>query len=57
MIARLARKDGRDAIFDVPAQLLRSAPSDPQITVSLTDDPAVTARRAASARSPLRPTL
>jgi membrane fusion protein, multidrug efflux system len=43
MIARLARKDGRDAIFDVPAQLLRSAPSDPQITVSLTDDPAVTA--------------
>src|SRR6266850_400449 len=27
----------------VQAQLLRSAPSDPQITVSLTDDPAVTA--------------
>ena len=44
MIARLARKDGRDAIFDVPAQLLRSGPSDPQITVSLTDDPAVTAQ-------------
>lgn len=44
MIVRLARKDGRDAIFDVPAQLIRSAPSDPQITVSLTDDPAVTAR-------------
>jgi RND family efflux transporter MFP subunit len=43
MIARLARKDGRDAVFDVPAQLLRSAPSDPRITVSLTDDPAVTA--------------
>ena len=46
MIVRLARKDGRDAVFDVPAQLLRSAPSDPQITVSLTDDPAVTAQRA-----------
>jgi RND family efflux transporter MFP subunit len=44
MIARLARKDGRDAVFDVPAQLLRSAPSNPQITVSLTDDPAVTAQ-------------
>jgi RND family efflux transporter MFP subunit len=44
MIVRLARKDGRDAVFDVPAQLLRSAPSDPQITVSLTDDPAVPAR-------------
>jgi RND family efflux transporter MFP subunit len=44
MIVRVARKDGRDAVFDVPAQLIRSAPSDPQITVSLTDDPAVTAR-------------
>src|SRR5262247_2290316 len=44
MIIRLARKDGRDAVFDVPAQLLRSAPSDPQITVSLTNDPSVTAR-------------
>jgi multidrug efflux pump subunit AcrA (membrane-fusion protein) len=39
MIIRVARKDGRDAVFDVPAQLLRSAPSDPVITVSLTDDP------------------
>jgi RND family efflux transporter MFP subunit len=44
MIVRLARKDGRDAVFDVPAQLIRSGPSDPLITVSLTDDPAVTAR-------------
>jgi RND family efflux transporter MFP subunit len=44
MIARLARQGGRDAIFDVPAQLIRSAPSDPQITVSLTDDAAVSAR-------------
>jgi membrane fusion protein, multidrug efflux system len=43
MIARLARKDGRDAVFDIPAQVLRSAPGDPRITVSLTDDPAVTA--------------
>jgi len=42
-IIRMARKDGRDAVFDVPGQLLRSAPSDPLITVSLTDDPAVTA--------------
>jgi membrane fusion protein, multidrug efflux system len=44
MIVRLARKDGRDAVFDVPAQLLRSAPSDPQIAVSLTNDPTVTVR-------------
>ena len=43
MIVRVARKDGRDAVFDVPAQLIRSAPSDPRITVSLTDDPSVTA--------------
>lgn len=41
MIVRLARKDGRDAIFDVPAQLIRSAPSDPAITVTLSDDPNV----------------
>lgn len=44
MIARIARQDGRDAVFDVPAQLIRSAPADPQITVSLTDDPTVTAQ-------------
>ncbi|HEY4443350.1 MAG TPA: efflux RND transporter periplasmic adaptor subunit [Steroidobacteraceae bacterium] len=43
MIVRLARQGGRDAVFDVPAQLLRSAPSDTQITVRLTDDPNVTA--------------
>ena len=42
MIIRVARKDGRDAVFDVPGQVLRSAPRDPLITVSLTDDPAVT---------------
>jgi membrane fusion protein, multidrug efflux system len=44
MILRVAHSDGRDAVFDVPGQLLRSAPSDPQITVSLTDDPTITAR-------------
>lgn len=43
MIARIARQDGRDAVFDAPAQLIRSAPPDPEITVSLVDDPAVTA--------------
>jgi len=44
MIIRLARQDGRDAVFDVPAQVIRSAPNDSQITVSLTDDPTVTAK-------------
>ena len=44
MIVKLARKDGRDAVFDVPAQLIRSAPSDPQIIVSLASDPSITAQ-------------
>ena len=42
-IIRVARKDGRDAVFDVPGQILRMAPADPLIIVSLSDDPAVTA--------------
>jgi RND family efflux transporter MFP subunit len=42
MILQLARQDGRDGVFDVPAQLLRSVPSDPLVTVRLTDDPSVT---------------
>jgi RND family efflux transporter MFP subunit len=41
LIARVAPKGGRDAVFDVPGQLLRSAPSDPKVKVSLTDDQAV----------------
>src|SRR5215813_7540428 len=43
-IVRLARKDGRDAVFDIPAQVIRTAPGNPEIGVSLADDPAVTAR-------------
>ena len=42
MIVRIAREGARDAVFDVPAQLLHSAPKDPTITVSLTDNPAIT---------------
>jgi RND family efflux transporter MFP subunit len=52
MILKLARKDGRDAVFDVPSQLIRSAPSDPEITVSLTDDPSVVARGRVRAVAP-----
>jgi membrane fusion protein, multidrug efflux system len=44
MIVKLARQGGRDAVFDVPAQVLRSAPSDPVIAVHLTDDPTIMAR-------------
>jgi RND family efflux transporter MFP subunit len=44
MIFRVARRGGWDAVFDVPAQILRSAPPEPDITIALTDDPTVTAR-------------
>ena len=43
MIVRLARHEGRDAVFDVPSQVLRTAPADTEISVRLTDDPKVTA--------------
>jgi len=43
MIVRLARHGGRDAIFDVPAQVLRSAPTDRALDVHLADDSSVTA--------------
>jgi RND family efflux transporter MFP subunit len=44
MIVQIARKGGRDAVFDVPAQLKDSAPANPEITVSLTTDPKVSAK-------------
>jgi RND family efflux transporter MFP subunit len=43
MIVRLARQNGRDAVFDVPAQVLRTAPPDPEIEVFLTEDPEIRA--------------
>ncbi len=44
MVARLARQDGRDAVFDVPAQVIRTAPRDPKITVTLADEPSVSVK-------------
>lgn len=44
MIVRVARQDGRDAVFDVPAQVIRNAPPDIAITVALADDPNVKVR-------------
>ena len=41
MIVQLARQGGRDAVFDVPARLIQSAPADPVISVALTSDPNV----------------
>ena len=43
-IFTVARQDGRDAVFDVPAQVLRAAPTDATITVALANDPSVTAK-------------
>lgn len=43
MIVRLARQGGLDAVFDVPAQVLRAAPAGSPISIRLADDPTVTA--------------
>jgi membrane fusion protein, multidrug efflux system len=41
MIVQIARKEGRDAVFDVPPQVKDQAPADPLIEVSLTMDPSI----------------
>jgi RND family efflux transporter MFP subunit len=43
MIVQVARQGGRDAVFDVPEQLIRTGPRDPQVEIALTDDPQVKA--------------
>jgi membrane fusion protein, multidrug efflux system len=43
MVIQLARENGRDAVFNVPAAMIERAPANPEITVSLTIDPSVTA--------------
>lgn len=43
MVVQLARESGKDAVFNVPAQLIRIAPRDPVVTVSLADDPEIIA--------------
>lgn len=43
MIVQVARDNGRDAVFDVPAQVKDMAPANPEIEVSLTMNPSVTA--------------
>lgn len=44
MVVQVARKDGRDAVFDVSARLKDIAPANPEITVTLATDSSVTAR-------------
>jgi RND family efflux transporter MFP subunit len=43
VIFRLARTGGWDAVFDVPARILRDATRDARVDLALTDDPSVTA--------------
>lgn len=43
MIARIARDDGRDAVFDVPAAVIQAAPRNPQVRVTLSIDPTIAA--------------
>ncbi|WP_454915391.1 efflux RND transporter periplasmic adaptor subunit [Xanthobacter sediminis] len=43
VVVQVARQDGRDAVFEVPAQALTATSGDPEVAVSLTGDPAVTA--------------
>ena len=43
MIFQLAQAGGWDAVFDVPARLLRAAPRDPNVRLSLSDEPNITA--------------
>jgi membrane fusion protein, multidrug efflux system len=43
MVLQVARQGGRDAVFNVPSQLIRRSPNNPEVTVSLSDDPAVVA--------------
>jgi RND family efflux transporter MFP subunit len=41
MIVQIARENGRDAVFDVPAALKDAAPQNPLIDVALTIDPTI----------------
>ena len=41
MIVTVAHDDGADAVFDVPASLMRQVSPDALITVALTDDPTI----------------
>jgi RND family efflux transporter MFP subunit len=43
-VVQLALQSGRDAVFDVPEQLLRTGPRDPEVRIALTDDTSLVAR-------------
>src|SRR6266700_4869614 len=43
MVLQIARQGGRDAVFNVPSQIIRQSPKNPEVTVALSDEPAVVA--------------
>jgi len=43
MVVQVARQGGRDAVFDVSEQIMRTAPRDPSIEIALANAPDVTA--------------
>jgi len=43
MVVSVARQGGRDAVFDVSEQLIRTGPRDPVVQIALTNDPSVRA--------------
>ena len=43
MIVSVARQGGRDAVFDVSEQIIRTGPRDPVVQIALTNDPSVRA--------------
>src|SRR5882757_3298505 len=43
MVLQIARQGGRDAVFNVPSQIIRRSPKNPEVTVALSDDPGVIA--------------
>jgi RND family efflux transporter MFP subunit len=43
MVLQVARQGGRDAVFNVPAQLIRQSPRNPDVTITLSDDPTTVA--------------
>jgi RND family efflux transporter MFP subunit len=42
-IVQVAQKGGKDAVFNVPAALMRQSPKNPIVTIALADDPSIRA--------------
>jgi RND family efflux transporter MFP subunit len=51
-IVKVARANGRDAVFNVPESAMRTAPRDPVISVALVDDPRIVAQGRVREMSP-----